>query len=328
MSVLGVVLESAALAAALSTVTALVSLVVLAMSSRTAPTLRADIAFLAALAPALVVVVALSAALSPSLLTSLGFAVSDHCPSHSHHPHLCVLHFEGLRPSAAVLGAATLAFFAVRLMLVAGRHLRMAQTVRNLEALGTSSGATEFPVVEVPGVARLCHAVGIVRRRILVSERVRGGLSERAWDAVRAHEDEHLRRRDPLAVVLVELGLAIVPPVLSGALGATFRRSVETACDAAAAQRLGGGIEVAEGLLEAARLMGSAPANAALTAPAATEDALEERVRELLDVRATTSRRSIAFPAAAGLVFGLVLVASFHAPVVHHALETLLFYVT
>lgn len=333
MSVLGLLLESAAVGAVLSAATALVSLVVTSLVSGRSASLRADVAFVAAIAPALVVGVALAATLSSSVLGALGIKVADHCPSHAHHPHLCLEHFGGLRPAAAVIGAAALGFIVVRATLVVARHLRMARTISAMEALGTStagprsSSSSPFPTIELPGAPRVCHAVGITRRRVLVSQRVRHALSARAWDAVYAHEVEHLRRRDPLASLLVELALVLAPPVLAGALGNAFRRSVEGACDAAAAHRLGGGITVAEGLLEAARLIGKSGDTSSsdlLSAPAATEHALEERVRSLLDLEVCAPRGPMAFTAGCLFFVALLAGASFGTGTVHHVLETLL----
>lgn len=327
MNLLGLALESAAVAAVLATGTALASLVFLSLFSGRSAALRADVAFVAAIAPALVVIVALVAALSPSLLMTVGLPVGDHCPTHEHHPHLCVIHFAGLRPAAAMLGAATLAFIALRAGIVVARTASMRRTLTTLEAMGTAfdhAGST-FSIIELPGAPRICHAVGLVRRRILVSARLRAALSSTAWEAVCAHEDAHLRRRDPLASLIVECALCFVPPVLSGALGTAFRRAVESACDNAAVHRLGGGIEVAEGLLEAARLIGrSAAAGSPLSAPAATEHALEERVRELLEERISPARGSFAFAAGGALFTALVTGAAFGADGVHHGLETLL----
>jgi hypothetical protein len=324
VNLLGILLACAAVGAGLAGIAALVCLAAVGLVGGRQPGTRADVAFVAALTPAFVVVVALGAALSPSALLALGFDVVDHCPAHVHHPHLCVLHFTGLTPTGAVLGAAAIAIFGVRAALLAGRHLRMATSIARLERMGTRQTDGRFPLVRLPGSARLCHAVGIFEKRVLVSTVVADGLSEEAWRAVRAHEEEHLARRDPLASLLVEVGLLFVPPFLSGALGAAFRRAAEAACDAAAARRLGDGVKIAEGLLQAARLLGATPS--VLPAPAAAAAPLEDRVRELLERPLARGRPSFAFAAAAALLFVLLALAVVEAGSIHHALETLLFH--
>lgn len=325
-NILGVLLECAAVAAALSVGVAMLSLALVSIAGGLSASARADVAFVAAVMPAVVIVIALVATLAPSALATFGIAAADHCPQHLHHPHLCVVHFGGLRPAAAVLGSFTLAVFIVRSAGVAARHVRMSQAIAQLERLGEVEQRGAFPLVSLPGVPRVCHAVGMVRRRVLVSSALVEGLSPRAWSAVHAHEQEHLRRRDPLAMIVVEVALLFVPPFISGALGAAFRRSAEAACDGAAAREVGDAVAVAEGLLEAARIFGPAPGS--LGAPAATEISLEERVRDLLDGHPSAARRSLGFAGAMGLTAVFAVLGVSHEDTVHHALETLLSYLS
>jgi Zn-dependent protease with chaperone function len=326
---LGVLLECAAIAVVLSASASVLSLALVSMGARLSPSARADLAFTSALLPALVVMVALAAALAPTLSVALVGSGTDHCPEHLHHPHLCLIHFGGLRPAAAVLGAFSLAVFVARSLGFVTRHARTATRIAQLERLGAATLGGAFPLVELPGAPRVCHAVGAFRRRIIVSGALVEGLSAPAWSAVRAHEDEHLRRRDPLAMMVVEAALLFVPPFFSTVLGHAFRRAAEAACDAAAAHEVGDGIAVAEGLLEAARIFGpAAPAGDALGAPAATDLSLEERVRDLLAHQPSTPRRSLGFFVAGLLTMGLCALGLTHGSAVHHALETLLFHLT
>lgn len=326
-NLLGVLLECAAVAGVLSAGVALVSLALVSIAGGGSAGARADVTFVAAVMPAIVIVIALVATLAPSAFATFGIAAADHCPQHLHHPHLCVVHFGGLRPAAAVLGSFTLAVFIVRAIGVVARHIRMSQAIAQLERLGEARAQPgAFPLVLLPGVPRVCHAVGAMRRRVLVSASLVERLSARAWSAVHAHEQEHLRRRDPLAMIIVEIALLFVPPFISGALGASFRRSAEAACDGAAAREVGDGVAVAEGLLEAARLFG--PSTGSLGAPAATEISLEERVRDLLDGQPSTARRPFGFAAAVGLTVVFAIVGVSQEAAVHHALETVLFYLS
>lgn len=329
-NVLGVVLESAAIAAVLSAGSSLVSLALVALFSGRSPGARADAAFVAAILPAAVVSVALIAGLAPSVLATVGADAVDHCPQHLHHPHLCVVHFGGLRPAAAVLGALVLAVFVVRSLGFVARHRRIVSSVDAIERLGEVRGATSggFALVVVPGSARLCHAVGALRRRVLVSSAFLEGMSERAWSAVHAHEVEHLRRRDPLAMIVVEAALLFAPPFLSGALGRAFRRGAEGACDAGAAQVVGDPLAVAESLLEAARVVAAAPCQQESGALAATDISLEDRVRELLDTPTVSTTPARGFVLGAALAVLLAVLGVAEDAAVHHALETLLFHLS
>ncbi len=326
-SALGVLLECAAIAAVLSCVAAFVALALSAVGAARGPSVRADVAFVGAVMPALVVIVALAAALAPTLAVALGLTAVDHCPQHLHHPHLCFVHFDGLRPAAAVLGAFALAVFVVRAITLVVRHVRTASNIAKIEALADVAKDGMFPLVKLPGAARVCHAVGPARRRVLVSQELIDALSPQAWQAVRAHEEEHLRRRDPLAMVVVEFALLLVPPFFASALGRSFRRAAEAACDAAAARAVGGGVVVAEGLLEAARVVGNHRAEI-LGAPAATELSLEARVRDLLEDRPSKARPSFGFATVAVMAVALVAVGIAYDATLHHALETLLFHLT
>lgn len=165
---------------------------------------------------------------------------------------------------------------------------------------------------------------------MLVSQRLIDALSPPAWQAVRAHEEEHLRRRDPLAMVVVELALLLAPPFFASALGRSFRRAAEAACDAAAARSVGGGrVAVAEGLLEAARVVGDRRLEMlGVAVPAAVTSSLEARVRELLEDRPSRARPSFGFAAVALLAVALGAVGVAYNATLHHALETLLFHLT
>lgn len=326
MNALGVLLECAAIAVLLSFGAAVVSLALVALGATRSPVVKADVAFVAAVMPALIVVVALAAALSPTMLGALGVSAADHCPEHMHHPHLCFVHFGGMRPAAAVLGAFALAVFTVRAVTLIGRHVRTAKSIGDLELLGETKTGAAFPLVQLPGAPRVCHAVGAVRRRVLVSAALIERLSSGAWSAVRAHEEEHLRRRDPLAMIVAEAALLFVPPVFASALGRAFRRAAEGACDAAAARALGDPVVVAEGLLEAARIVGTRQSY--LGAPGATDLSLEERVRDLLENPTAKARPALGFAAVAALTVALGVLGVSQDETLHHALETLLFHLT
>lgn len=325
-SLLGVTLEAAALAALVSLVASLVALGLPRLARGASPEARADIAFVGAFLPLSIVTITLAAALAPSLLAALGDPSADHCPEHLHHPHLCVMHFEGMRPAAALLGALVLALFLLRAANALLRWQRAAADLAALERLGRVEATGRFPLVLVPGPARLCHAAGLWRRRVLVSERLVGALAPEDWRAVRAHEEEHLRRRDPLAALLVEAALCFAAPGLAGLLARAFRRDAEGACDRAAAHALGDGPAAASALIEVARQLASGPRPASAGPLGAAEADLEARVLALLTRPAAPPQRPRAFAATALILTTLASAALLVPDELHHALETLLYH--
>jgi Zn-dependent protease with chaperone function len=214
MAVLAFLLECAAAAAFIGLALSLVAWLLLAAlrwpALRRLPAVRADLAFVLGALPAVGALAVVSAAAAPSLGAALGLW-SDHCSSHGHHLHLCILHSAGLRPALAAAGAFSLAVFLFRAGWLARRVVEMRERLAALESLGTRRPGP-FPIITVPGAPRLCHAAGHVHRRILVSESLAAALSAPELRGALAHEEAHLRRRDPLAGLLLAVaGLFTLP---------------------------------------------------------------------------------------------------------------------
>ncbi|WP_257455272.1 M56 family metallopeptidase [Archangium lipolyticum] len=284
------------------------------------PALRADLAFVLGTLPALASLGVVAAAAAPPFAAALGLA-ADHCLGHGHHVHLCFLHSAHVRPVLATVGAFSLAVFLFRAGETVLRLLRMRARLSALESLGTRRPG-RFPIVAVPGAPRLCHAVGLVRRRILLSASLAESLTPAELRSALAHEEAHLRRRDPLLGVLLGVAGLFAAPFLSRACAAAHQMAAEEACDAEAAAAVGDGGLVAGALVKVAALQqrlshvtGDAPAFGAL--------ALERRVRLLLDeaARATTAH-ALRVTGAVALATGLLSLA--HSAFLHHAVETAL----
>jgi Zn-dependent protease with chaperone function len=288
---------------------------------RLSSALRADLAFLLGLLPAGVSLAVLAATVAPSVASVLGLA-EDHCLQHGHHLHLCLLHASDPRPALALVGAAGLALFLFRAGALVWRTVTLGSRLSALERLGTPRPG-EFPIISIPGAPHLCHATGLLRRRILLSASLSEALSPEQLRSALAHEAAHLHRRDPLAGMLLSVAGLFVPPFLARFLLDSWRMAAEEACDAEAAHRMGDGGVVAEALLVVARLRHQSmhPAGGA---PAFGELALERRVRLLLDGggRASAPARALVAAALSGSA-GLFLALA-HASFLHHAVETLL----
>lgn len=312
---------TAFVATTVSLLVVLVSRVSRSLAAWLAPAPRADVAFLLGMLPAATSLAVLAATVAPSLAGVLGL-VEDHCLHHGHHLHLCVVHASAPRPVLAAVGAVWLALLLVRAGMLVWRGRTLGARLDALERLGVRWPG-EFPVIAIPGAPSFCHATGLLRRRILLSASLSEVLSPGELRSALAHEEAHLRRRDPLVGGLLAVAGLLVPPFLARLLLDTWRLAAEEACDAEAAYRVGDGGLVAEALLKFARLRLRA-ARMAGQMSAFGELALERRVRLLLDDKAGASASAWAL-GVGGLVgaAGLFLALD-HAAFLHHMVETLL----
>lgn len=272
------------------------------------PARRADLSFLLGLLPATAGGLAALALALPSLLVALGLD-EDHCLEHGHGPHLCAFHGELLSPLLLGLGGAALAMLALRGTRLVVARLRTARDLRRLTAL---SRPLAPGVRLVPTDLPICHTVGALRPRVLVSDR----LDPEVLPVALAHEAAHVARRDTLQLLLLDLGALALPSGLGAALRAGFVRAADEVCDDAAAQ-IHGPLRVAEALLRVAR----GPALPGALALCAGD--LERRVRRLLDGGAPPAP-SRALPLGLALGSALLALAALGADPLHHAVEHLL----
>jgi Zn-dependent protease with chaperone function len=325
MAYLGFLLECAAIAGLVGSASALLVFgalkVVAPLTARLSAAARGDLTLILGLLPAFTTVAMVAAAAAPSVATALGFG-PDHCPGHDHHFHVCFIHSSGLRPALAAIGAFALAAWMHRLACLLKGFLESNATARKLERLARVAGG-DFPVLTVPG-SRLFHAIGPIRRRIIVSSDLARALTSDELTSALAHEEAHLARRDPLASSLLSAAALFVPPPIARWLQRIHRQAAEQACDAAAARRMGDGTPVAAALIKVAALQRQSSASVVLAGTAFGEHGLEGRVRALLDGKAkepSDSRWPILALAAA---VSFALLAGAGAGILHHAAETVL----
>ncbi|QRK09432.1 hypothetical protein JQX13_04620 [Archangium violaceum] len=324
MATLAFLLECAATAALVGTAVSLLVwpalLVLRARALQRVPALRADLAFVLGTLPALASVGVVAAAAAPPLAAALGLA-ADHCLGHGHHVHLCFLHTATVRPVLATVGAFSLVVFLFRAGDVVLRLLRVRARLSALESLGTPRSGP-FPIVAVPGAPRLCHAVGLVRRRILLSASLEESLTQVELRSALAHEEAHLRRREPLLGLLLGVAGLFAAPFLARACVTVYQTAAEEACDAEAAAAVGDGGLVAGALVKVATLQRRL-SNVAGEMPAFGALALERRVRLLLDEEArATSAQALRVAGVMALAAGLLAFA--YTAFLHHAVETAL----
>lgn len=325
MAPLAFLLECAAIAAftgaAASVLVLTFFLLVRPLTQRWAPARRADLFLVLGVTPAVVSVAVVLAAAAPSIMGPLGL-VNDHCPTHQHHVHLCLVHSSGLRPLLATVGAMALAIFLFRVAALAKRVIETSTRLRALETLGVRQDRG-FPIIAVPAGPRLCHSVGIFRRRILISADLSQAIAGEEMRAALAHEEAHLRRRDPAAVLGLSVASLFVVPAIAQLFRGRFQEAIEEACDAEAAKVVGNPRVVALALVNVAALQRSSVELAAL-GPAFGETALERRVHLLLQddaVLVAPARATLLVLGGSFLAMGCAL---FQTQYLHHAVETLL----
>lgn len=280
----------------------------LRLGARLGSAARADLHVLLGLAPALVGGAVLLALSLPSGLAALGLA-ADHCSEHAHGPHLCAIHGSTLVPALLALGAGVGLLLAGRAATLALRGWRARQTFRRLDRL---SRPLRPGVRLVPTDLPLCHTMGAWAPRVLVSDR----LDPAILPAALAHEEAHVARRDPLQLLLIELGALVLPAGLARQIREGFVSAADEVCDDAAAAHVGP-LAVAEALLGVARAV---PLQGALGLVCG---GLERRVCRLLSGVAPPGRCRAPLLGAVALVL-LGTGAILGAEPLHHAVEHLL----
>lgn len=307
MIVLSFVLALGAVAFPVAFGVSAVSRVAIPVVRRLSPVPRAEVAAWLAVAPVLAALALAAAVTVPSVRYGLGLG-PDHCLGHGHHAHLCVWHGAALPAWLAAVGALGWAAFVVR----AGRVVAHLARAERLGAALAALGAPGRGFHVVPATIAVCHAVGVVRPRVLVSRSVIDTLDDRQLKAVIAHEQAHLDRADPRWSALLALAGAVAP--FTGFWAAIWREAAEEAADDHAAC-VTDGPTVAGALVAVARLrLDDAPGFAF------GAGGLERRVRRLLDARAIPRRCRALRGAFVMVAVAAVGVGVAHEPL-HHLVE-------
>ena len=289
---------------------------------RIAPATRADLLVAWAVAPFVIGLVMLLLVFSPSLSHLLGFGV-DHCHTHAHHAHLCLIHtglFTGSFLEQVILaGAGTV--LAGRAF-TTGRRLRLARlSVNTLLTLAKpSSGSAPHRIVvsEHP----FAITVGLLRPQVLFSSRLLHVLSPTELATVLSHEQAHQQRRDGVRLLAAEAFLTLHLPSTRRFILEQLGLAVEQACDEAAVIQSGDRLQVAETIVKMTRLArGHSPIAGTIGASVTGSDVLR-RVEGLLHPALPARPRLNAL--AYGVV-GLAISAGFTTnDWWHHSAETLL----
>lgn len=262
---------------------------------------------------------------------SLGEALlvgGDHCASHRHHLHLCLLHGGSwIDDSTAVLslfllGAVTGAG-AIQRLLAYGVTRRLL-----IELERHSEGHPDLPSEArlVPSETPLCIAAGLVHPRILISTASWSVLSADERIAVLAHEKAHIEHGDTRWRIVLSLLGALGSPGIGPRLLEVWTHASERLCDWRASSAVDEPTTVALALVRLARAASTArEPRIAETLAFASHEALTDRVEAILHAEpdgATPARRAIVALTAAGA--GFIAAALLFASPLHHAFETLL----
>lgn len=310
MNALSFALALGALALPLAWIVSLGSLAAVPLVRRLGPVARAEASAWLALLPAVVALGLVAAVSVPSALYGLGLG-ADHCFGHEHHPHVCLWHGAVLPAWLAWIGAVGWAGSTVRLGQVVTGLVRAERLATSLASLGV----LRHGVHVVPATLAVCHAVGLVRPRVVVSQAVVDGLTEPELRAVVAHERAHVDRADPRWSALLAFAGAVAP-LTAGVWTASWRDATEEVADDAAAS-VTDGATVAQALVAVARLR-----LATVPGFSFVGGGLERRVLRLLS-GPSASRASVVNGGAFAMVLAATaIVSAAHEPLHHLAEET------
>lgn len=172
-----------------------------------------------------------------------------------------------------------------------------------------------LPLYRLPSTQPVCFTLGWLRPRIYLSRSLEEHLEGPELAAMLAHEQAHAERRDGLLDGLLRLFYTLLPVPGSKVLLRDWRRAVERACDAAAAEAVGSRMTVARALVQVARLVVRSRQSLPGVAGFTGEEDVEGRVAVLL---APASHPGRPFPLWRWSSAGLLLTG---APLVHHLAE-------
>lgn len=244
--------------------------------------------------------------------------IADHCLYHGPgHPHLCLEHLPaiGLNHVHALGAGLALLCVAVVLARFLAREHRMAARLNTLHAL--AHGRHRLHILEDD--QSLAFAAGLGKSFVLLSRGLLRRLAPRERRIVLAHEVAHLRNGDLIRNLAFEVLLLLQLPWTARALRAAWRQALEERADDRVAARFGTD-DVASTLLKVLRITLPDPAT---TFSAAGANPLR-RVERLLSMNELSGRQW-------QFEFGYVVVllgAAITVTAAHHALETLLGFLT
>lgn len=221
--------------------------------TKLSPQLRSNLLLIWLASPALIAGALIFLSFMPSLFSLFGF-VPDHCSVHDGHLHFCFIH-----PPLAINNILLQLFLAVLVGIAAyfiGTSffdlLRAHKFQQQLMMVSRPHDTLSFRVVDwnMP----MALSAGIRRIRVFISSQLIENLSPTQLKVVIAHEEAHLRRKDPLRHFVAHVFSFAHIPWLRKALLTDFDLATEQTCDEVAATQVGERLMVADTILAVERL--------------------------------------------------------------------------
>jgi len=258
--------------------------------------------------------------------TSGGF---NTVPTHCHYEiamTYCRPHEPMMLTRSVFLGfLAVLVLFAAPIVIVFLRRMRLhGRVFRELEACGRYERGLGAWVVESGAIYAFC--IGILQRRIIISEQLLRSIAPQQVQIVLDHERAHARRADVLSLFALQvLTMPFFPEARRG-LTKEFLMYVEHECDRYAASQCGDNFAVAEALVTLGRLrlqQHSLESDAtSMSVFPVLGQSLERRIEWL--VQTPPPRRDSGTIIIERLICYAVIVSFIVAEPVHHGLEQVL----
>ncbi len=251
--------------------------------------------------------------LSSAALKGLAW-IPDHCEVHPGHPHFCWTHASASLPEGIFFWAILLVGTALFLYsLVKAGHSVLSMNHKLGLAEGTQS---HDGFLIIPSQTPAAFVAGLLQPRPYLTSSAVRLLSGAERRIVAAHELEHVRRRDPVKLLVLRMAASLFPGFQW--IEDEWKAAAELECDSASLRGGAQPEEVSLTILKLARSVGSA--SPALAYAAGTDAALRQRVESLLAGAQSARCRFRWGP----LLLGALILTAFGLSSAHHALETIL----
>lgn len=250
------------------------------------------------------------------------FGGVDHCDTHGHHLHLCVIHGGDWlsRPWALALvaGLSTLALVRVaQLVEVTMRGRRRLRTVERSSERIEDGG---IPVFRAPSNLPFCFVAGFRSPRIFVASSLWDKISEEEREAMLAHEHGHIENGDIWRSTALSFFALFGAPILALQFKRLWADATERLCDRMAADHSGDSTTIASALVNMVR----APQTLHGLSFPPTPGAVESRVIAVLTQEGTGHSLASKLSHVSVALIGIAAITSaLLADPLHHALETL-----
>lgn len=272
------------------------------------------------LPPLLGVIVAVSLAVYSAFPGWLGGV--DHCDTHGHHLHLCLIHGGewASRSWALALISGLSALAVVRTAQLIEAAVRGRRRLRTVERSSQRIEDGEIPVYRAPSSRPFCFVAGVRSPRIFVASSLWDQSSEEERTAMLGHEYGHIENGDIWRSTMLSFFALFGAPILALQFKRLWSDATERLCDRMSADQTGDSTAVASALVNMVR----APQMVGGLSFVPTPGAVENRVVAVL-----TQERT-GYPLATKLLHGSValvaivtITSAVLADPLHHALESL-----